>query len=211
MTRRFLVCIAAVAGLVAMPLAAQNNAAKAKAGGIPKGVDGHADLTGIWTNATITPLQRSARLKDKPTLSDAEAKKFEQAAAADLNKEDGASDGPIIAAAGSSGTGGYNVLFVDRGTEFARVDGVKRSSLIIDPPDGRDSTAHRCREGTQHANVPADAGEASDNIDDQPLSERCMIGFGSTCGTSHAAGPLQQQLPDRSNQGLRNDHDRDGA
>ena len=73
----------------------------------------------------------------KPTLNDAEAVAYEKAQAKELNDQDGQSDGPLIAAAGSSGTGGYNVLFIDRGTELARVDGVKRTSLIIDPPDGR--------------------------------------------------------------------------
>ena len=40
-------------------------------------------------------------------------------------------------ATGAAGTGGYNNLFIDRGSELARVDGVKRTSLIVDPPDGR--------------------------------------------------------------------------
>jgi len=132
MSHRFLACLAAVASLAAVPLSAQTAAekttpAKAKSTAVPRGVDGHADLTGIWTNATITPMERSSKLKNKATLTDAEAKEYEKAAEDELNKQDGASDGPLIAAAGSSGTGGYNVLFVDRGSEFARVDGVKRT------------------------------------------------------------------------------------
>ena len=112
MNHRFLVCIAAVASVALMPLGAQNTKA---AKSLPMGIDGHIDLTGIWTNATITPMERPSYLKDKPTLTDEEAKKYEQAAADDLKAEDGASDGPIIRAAGSSGTGGYNALFIDRG------------------------------------------------------------------------------------------------
>lgn len=185
MSYRILACIAAMASLAALPASAQtiaapNSAAKTKSA-IPRGVDGHADLTGVWTNATITPLERSPKLKNKATLTDAEAKEYEQAASDELNKQDGASDGPLIAAAGSSGTGGYNVLFIDRGSEFARVDGVKRTSLIIDPADGRvppltDAAKER------NSGMFRRMMRASDDVEDHPLSERCIIGFGSTSG-----------------------------
>src|SRR5260370_25008549 len=46
-------------------------------------------------------------------------------------------EAPLLARAGAAGTGGYNNLFIDRGSELARVDGVTRTSLIIDPPDGK--------------------------------------------------------------------------
>jgi hypothetical protein len=35
----------------------------------PRTADGHPDLQGMWTNATITPLERLPQLKDRPTLS----------------------------------------------------------------------------------------------------------------------------------------------
>ncbi len=181
MSYRILACIAAMAGFAVLPVAAQNSAAKTKSPAIPRGVDGHSDLTGVWTNATITPLERSPKLKNKATLSDAEAKEYEKDASDELNKQDGASDGPLIAAAGSSGTGGYNVLFIDRGSEFARVDGVKRTSLIIDPADGRVpplTDAAKQRNMGMYRRMM----RASDNVDDHPLSERCIIGFGSTSG-----------------------------
>src|SRR5205085_10860293 len=127
-----------------LPTFAQANVARgaaAKSATATKSVartpDGHPDLQGIWTNATITPMERPAALAGKATLTDAEAKTLEKKEAEELQKLDGASEGPLLAAAGSSGTGGYNVLFLDRGSEFVRVDGVKRTSLIIDPPDGK--------------------------------------------------------------------------
>src|SRR5262249_31625837 len=104
---------------------------------IPRMPDGHPDLQGIWTNANITPLERPAQLAGKATVSDAEAAIFEQKAAKDLKDTDGASESPLLAAAGSNGTGAYNMLFIDRGSELARVDGRKRTSLIVDPPDGK--------------------------------------------------------------------------
>ena len=117
---------------------------------LPRTPDGKPDLQGIWTNVTLTPLERPAELAGKATLPDAEAAAFEKKAAADLKAEDGKSEGPLLAAAGSAGTGAYNLLFIDRGSELARVNGVKRTSLIVDPPDGKVPRANRAgqaREG----------------------------------------------------------------
>ena len=165
---------------LAVPLPAQTAASKAKAGAIPHTRDGHPDLSGVWTNATITPMQRPAKFAGKPTISDAEATAYEKSEEKELNAQDGQSDGPLIAAAGSSGTGGYNVLFVDRGTELARVDGVKRTSLIIDPPDGR--VPQLTDEARKRLSGMMRSFTKYDSIKDRPLSERCIIGFGSTSG-----------------------------
>src|SRR5215510_2786031 len=135
MTRTFLAY--AGAAILALAAQAQNAVPKPASSSIPKAPDGHPDLQGFWTNATITTVERPSAFANKPTVSDAEAKAWEQKQSKELNDQDGQSDGPLIAAAGSSGTGGYNVLFVDRGSELARVDGVKRTSLIVDPPDGK--------------------------------------------------------------------------
>ncbi|MBZ5606372.1 MAG: hypothetical protein LAO79_29125, partial [Acidobacteriia bacterium] len=69
MRSRFILCAALIAA------AAWAQPAK-KA--IPRTPDGHPDLQGIWTNATITPLERPAGFASKPTLSDAEAREFEK-------------------------------------------------------------------------------------------------------------------------------------
>jgi len=66
----------------------------------------------------------------KATVTDAEAAVFEKKNKDDEAKYDGKADNPIADSLGSGGTGGYNALFVDHGTELARVDGVKRTSLI---------------------------------------------------------------------------------
>jgi hypothetical protein len=145
---------------------------------IPRTPDGHPDLQGIWTNATITPLERPAALAAKPTLTDAEAVALEKMAAKDLANVDGKSEDPLLAAAGSNGTGGYNVLFIDRGSEFARVDGVKRTSLIVDPPDGK--VPPLTAEARQRN--AARPGNSFDSVKDRPPAERCLVGFGSTSG-----------------------------
>src|SRR5580704_12887615 len=183
---RFLACVGVLAALFAAPVLGQapgkapNPTPKAKSGKIPRSPDGHPDLQGVWTNATITPLERPSRFNGKATLTDAEATAYEKSDAEELQKQDGASDGPLIAAAGSSGTGGYNVLFVDRGTELARVDGVKRTSLIIDPPDGK--IPPMTPEGRERIQAMMKGFNRFENIKARPLSERCLIGFGSTAG-----------------------------
>lgn len=146
---------------------------------VPRTPDGKPDLQGIWTNATITPLERLPMMGDRATVTASEAAAYEKRAAEDLAKIDGQSEGPLLAAAGSSGTGGYNVLFIDRGNELATINGMKRTSLVIDPANGR---------------VPAMLPEALkrnagrggfgrfDSVKDRPLAERCLLGFGSTSG-----------------------------
>jgi hypothetical protein len=174
-TRSFL-CFLALAAFAA----AQTPAAKSKNWTVPRTPDGKPDLQGVWTNATITPMERPANLMGKATLTDAEAKAYEKSNQEELVKQDGQSDGPLIAAAGSSGVGGYNVLFVDRGTELARVDGVKRTSLVIDPPDGK--VPPITPEARQRNASMMRAFFNYDSVKTRPTSERCLIGFGSTSG-----------------------------
>src|SRR5579871_26073 len=124
-----LVLLAAAAAVSAL---GQNGSHKA----IPRTRDGHPDFQGVWTNATITPMERPAVLAGKATLTDAEAKLYEKK---DLssNTLDSDVDSGFNRATGGPGVGAYNNLFVDRGSELERIDGVKRTSLIVDPPDGK--------------------------------------------------------------------------
>jgi hypothetical protein len=147
--------------------------------GVPRTPDGHPDLQGTWTNATVTPLERPDALAGKATLSDAEARVLETKSADELAEADGKSEGPLLTATGSAGTGGYNALFLDRGSEFARVDGVKRTSLIIDPPDGK---VPRMSADAGRRLAASYTGGSFDSVKDRPLSERCILGFGSTAG-----------------------------
>ncbi len=164
MTHRFLFVFAAI------PLLAQTKSAP-------------PDLQGFWTNATITTMERPAAFKDKATLTAEEAKQYAAKTQAELVAQDGQSDGPLIAAAGSSGTGGYNVLFVDRGTELAKVDGVYRTSLVVDPPDGRvPPMTAEARQRQQERFRRSGGFNRYDSVKDRPTSERCLIGFGSTSG-----------------------------
>ena len=67
--------------------------------------DGHPDLQGIWNNSTRTPLERPAEFAAKPTLTDAEAKVWEQKEHQAWEDLDGTSEGPIHKTKGSEGPG----------------------------------------------------------------------------------------------------------
>jgi hypothetical protein len=180
MTRRILASIGALAIAIAVPGSAQVPAVKAKSTTLPRTPDGHPDLQGFWTNATITPLERPSQWAGKVTLADSEAAVFEKQQSDDLKQEDGASDGPLLRAAGSAGVGGYNALFIDRGNEMARIDGVKRTALVIDPADGKIPAT--TAEAKQRMAAAFRSFNNYDNVKARPLSERCIIGFGSTAG-----------------------------
>jgi hypothetical protein len=153
---------------------------KAKNWSVPRTPDGKPDLQGVWTNATLTPLERPASVAGKATLTDAEAAAWEKNSADEMKKYDGKAVNPIADALGSGGTGGYNALFVDAGSELARVDGVKRTSLIVDPPDGK--VPPITAEARQRNAATMRSFTKYDSVKDRPLSERCLLAFGSSSG-----------------------------
>ena len=172
MSNRILVLIGVLAVFAGMSVVGQT--AKTK-GAIPRTPDGHPDFQGVWTNATLTQIERPDIFKGKATVTDAEATAYEKSDL-DSNDIDKNPEAPLLKFARSETTGGYNNLFIDRGSELARVDGVKRTSLIIDPPDGKiPLKGAGMRRGEYGA-------ENYDDIKQRPLSERCILGFGWTAG-----------------------------
>ncbi|MGQ0735650.1 MAG: hypothetical protein ACT4QD_18600 [Acidobacteriota bacterium] len=91
----------------------------------PRTADGRPDLQGIWTNATITPLERPRGLADKTTLTEAEVVALEQQAAERREASDRFTPGEV---------GSYNQFWFDAGT---KVLSTRQTSLVVDPPDGR--------------------------------------------------------------------------
>ncbi|HEU4691147.1 MAG TPA: hypothetical protein VFS23_22420, partial [Vicinamibacterales bacterium] len=109
----------------------------------PRMPDGRPDLQGTYDLATLTPLERPPGMK--ATLSPEEVAKLEGAAATLLALGGRPSSGdraaPPKGGDGSRGAagnvGGYNTFWLDPGSTVTIVNGEARTSLVVDPPDGR--------------------------------------------------------------------------
>ena len=132
MASRFFVLIIALAflaeGFAAVATHAQSGQSAASPAQALRTTWGEPDLQGIWSGETLTPLQRPARFANKPVLTPEEAARVVAEVFARPGREDRSARGTEKDVAGA-----YNQLFVQRGTDLS--DG--RTSLIIDPTDGR--------------------------------------------------------------------------
>src|SRR5687767_12104504 len=95
---------------------------------VPRTSWGHADLQGVWSTATITPLERPADLAGKEFFAEEEAADYERRTLERTNRDrrDGGAEVDVARA--------YNDFWWDSGT---RVVPTRRTALIIDPSDGR--------------------------------------------------------------------------
>jgi hypothetical protein len=89
---------------------------------------GDPDLQGTWSNQTLTPLERPAEFKDKAVLTEAEAAAYEKrlVQAGDVDNRDPGTVQDVNLA--------YNQVWWDRGNKIVAD---RRTSLVVDPPDGR--------------------------------------------------------------------------
>lgn len=92
----------------------------------PRTPDGHPDLQGVWDYRTATPLERPPQFKDKPFLTDADVAEYERRAATrpDGRPPDDPRTDPSV----------QSPDWLDYGKRVVRT---RRSSLVVDPPDGR--------------------------------------------------------------------------
>jgi hypothetical protein len=144
----------------------------------PRTPDGKPDLQGVWTNVTLTPLERPAELKDKAVFTPAEAAQYEK----DVIQRNNADrrDGSAEADVGRA----YNNFWYDRGT---KVIPALRTSLIVDPPDGRIPALTPAAQQRVAAQAEARRLHPSDGPEDRSLTERCIIW--PTAGPPMLPGP----------------------
>ena len=159
--------------------------------------DGRPDLQGVWANNAATPLERPEALADRGELSEEEVAALTQHARELFNGETDAAFGDSVFNAAlaqeqgfsssDAGTGNYNQFWlVDRDFE-------NRTSLVVDPPDGRVPPL------TDAARAATDAARAyrrdhpADSYTDRNNSDRCI-----TYGVAPDSGRLQQLLPVRA-------------
>ena len=167
-----LICIAAV---LAMSLtAADQNSKKA----IPRAADGHPDLSGVWTNVTITPLERPKNLEGKEFFTPQEALEYEKDHKRNFDVRQRGTEADVASA--------YNDFWWDSGTKVVKT---RRTSIIVDPADGRmpaltperqkqlaaeaAAKKERCKTPGCEVENSGIAGPA-DRASDRPLMERCL-------------------------------------
>ncbi|HVS63833.1 MAG TPA: hypothetical protein VMT85_10085 [Thermoanaerobaculia bacterium] len=192
----------AVTGLAGEP----ENAGESE---IPRRPDGKPDLSGTYDVATLTPLSRPGRFAEKATFTEEEAKQFAAYWLGNLAKDSEPSDpnraappegGTEVAvpefSGAAGGVGGYNAFYVDIGESAFKLDGEYRTSIIVDPPNGRmppmtpEARAERAEQGKLRRENDGTAWWLDLDLEvgpyDDPeirgVGERCLLGFGSTGG-----------------------------
>jgi hypothetical protein len=181
-------------GTVAAALMAAASASAQQQYKAPKTEFGFPDLQGVWTNATITPLQRPANLGDRRAHTAAEAKELEQGiaeanAAADKPTDINATTQQILNSGcelrgfGGSASCAYNNFWTDPGTKLIDINGEKRTSIIVEPADGRIPATLPAAQARAAARRERLRGASQfDGPEQRPLGERCLMSFGSSAG-----------------------------
>ena len=128
--------------------------------------DGQPDLQGIWSFATITPLERPANLAGKEFFTEQEAVEYEKQTRERNDKD--RRDGPAEADVGRA----YNDFWWDPGTKVVKT---RRTSLVIDPKDGRIPPMTAAARERQTERQAANREHEFDGPENRPLPERCLI------------------------------------
>ena len=158
----------------------------------PLGPDGHPDLQGVWLNSSATPLERPKALAGRASLTDEEVAELRRRADRlfkNTNADFAGGDAVYLSALAdidyfksTTSTGSTNEM-IER--EFDN-----RTSLIVDPPDGR---IPALTAEAQQRKAKSDAGRAhpAEHPEDFTLVERCLTyGVPRLSGTNTGAGPL---------------------
>ena len=138
---------------------------------------GQPDLQGVWDFRTLTPMERPEELADKQVLTAEEAAQFREGRLAEIAARDDEVPADIV--------GNYNQFWFDRGTTVVETN---RTSLVVDPPDGRIPPLTPAAQERQVAIEEARRGIGGDEptpggwLDDLGpggLRVRCILGFNS--------------------------------
>jgi len=151
----------------------------------PRNAFGQPDFSGVWTNATITRLERDPKYGERLVLTPEEARAIEGVsdqrnarlrAPTDQTKK--VDDLPECQSGAQGAACGYNAFWTDPGTRLVRIGGEARTSILTSPANGRLPTSP----GAADARTRGQAGGNFDGPERRALGERCIVGFGGTSG-----------------------------
>jgi hypothetical protein len=164
---------------------------------VPRALDGHPDISGNWSNATLTPEQRPAAQGERRVMTPQEIAKAEGEIVKEIEEgnrptdpnkgafkvggelpaKDSAFNKPQYIAAGGA-VGGYDRGWLDTGDRVMRVHGEARTSIIT-TANGRPPAR---KTGAPAPVRPVNRGSPTDNPDGRSLGDRCIISFGRNGG-----------------------------
>ena len=153
------------AGLLAAP------AALAQAYAPPRTPDGKPDLQGMWTNTSMTTLERT-NASLPLVLDPAQVARMEQARLQQEVSANGRTDPDEGAPKSGANVGGYNAFWLDRGMKVGVVNGQARSSWITEPEDGKMPFSDAGKK--RIASILAKRNE--DGPEGMNPADRCLIG-----------------------------------
>jgi hypothetical protein len=159
MSDRFVAFMGAVAAVIAVvwlaPVSTTGQAAFAQ-----------HDLQGIWTNATVTPLERPGELAGKEFFTEAEAAAYEKQARErnDADRRDSNAEADLAV--------GYNDIFWERGRKIVST---RRTSIVVDPRDGRIPLLTSDAQKKAFGRAEARRLRPADGPEDRSLADRCVV------------------------------------
>jgi hypothetical protein len=158
--------LAAAQGLtVAAKPAAKPAPATTAAAPSVRTADGHPDLQGYWTNTTVTPLERPKELADKAYFTPEEAAEYAKRQLAD----------PGPTGPGTYADVHYNMAQFGLERSQSKVAANVRTSLIVDPPDGRIPATTPEARARNAERAAQNKGHEFDGPENRSLGERCIL------------------------------------
>jgi hypothetical protein len=146
---------------------------------MPRTPDGHPDLQGTWSNATMTPFQR--RPGQGPVYTPDEVAQREQGFVDRIVRGSAPSDPDRPAPPAGADVGTYNQVWFEQGDRVAVVNGEPRTSLITYPANGRIPalTAEGQERKDEYHGFRSRFGEY-DHPELRPLADRCIVYYASS-------------------------------
>jgi hypothetical protein len=145
----------------------------------PRANDGHPDLQGVWTNASLTTLERADRYPST-VLKPEEVAKLQATHPQTVRivTEDSANTPKTGLLTGRDllQGRGYNAFWIDPGDAFGVVKGETRTAWITDPPDGKIPYSVEGRKLATAAEHRLGYG----GPENRPLPDRCLATGGRT-------------------------------